>query len=184
MYGVIWETICPEMLFSLAITLFDVAPPDKFNSFTSLIFNDVTLKHSIFVFIWRLGAERLVEPSLVSLLRSLLPVARATSGKRYGDVTAHGRVQVWPSRNRVATGLRGARTAAESTGTRNHNNPGSGTLPGAVLTIDLPQGGKAKEQTLTSKGQRGTTQSARKLKIFRIVCSRFVHCTLSFFLNY
>ena len=73
MYGVIWDTICPEMLFSLAITLFDVVPPDKFNSFTNLIFNDVTLKHSIFVFFWRLGAERLVEPSLVSPLRSLLP---------------------------------------------------------------------------------------------------------------
>lgn len=62
-----------QMLFPLAITLFDVVPPDKFNSFTNLIFNDVTLKHSIFVFFWRLGAERLVEPSLVSPLRSLLP---------------------------------------------------------------------------------------------------------------
>ena len=81
------------MLFSLAITLFDVVPPDKFNSFTNLIFNDVTLKHSIFVFFWRLGAERLVEPSLVSPLRSLAPLPVRFLGT-LGDVTAHGRVQV------------------------------------------------------------------------------------------
>jgi len=92
------KTICPEMLFSLAITLFDVVPPDKFNSFTNLIFNDVTLKHSILVFIWRLGAKRLVEPSLVSLWRSLLPRCPRDVWERVRnslrDVTADGRVQV------------------------------------------------------------------------------------------
>ena len=157
MYGVLWETICPEMLFSLTITLFAVVPPDKFNSFTNLIFDDVTLKHSIFVFFWRLGAERLVEPSLVSPLRSLLPrcpcdfweflvTSQLTVGSRFDR-----------AENAWRLGFVGARTAVESTETRNHNNPGSGTLPGAVLTIDLAQGGKAKEQTLPSKGQRGTT---------------------------
>lgn len=59
------------------------------------LINDVTLKHSIFVFFWRLGAERLVEPSLLSPLRSLLPRCPPDVWEKVcnslGDVTAHGR---------------------------------------------------------------------------------------------